>query len=1815
MKEQQQEERERTGEQASESERERERERRREKISIFVKKENSDQIMTKILCHKVCKNSYFKTSTILKFKMPTKLAIFLIGTSAFIVANLLLSLPANAYQLPIQQHLNRERHRLTNTQHVLEPKKPSFNQPLNVPELSFEIQRRSGDAQKGNINNNNDGIFSGADESDELRELHQAVDTVAKLLNEEEQQQKERQHQNQNQHQQHGFDNQGIDLAESSLHVLKTQPELLSENAIREAIKQLEQVQEQERRETMEAESKLRPTIVDNPSGASSDSGSTHLQPEPLKARQATLSGLIEELGDEFTDEQMAAATPEAERVLGQAHMPRTSGKSGESNSNKQSNEKEEQKLSIPQESQHTSSLHTSTQKQPQQEVVHSSSQNSHDKTLLVGQLDSLASELGPALTNDFYTFHADSNGSERGDPASVETLSPAQNTQYQDQSASLPKQQPILSQSDLESAAQTRNSITQQDPAQTPFRQDSNTVRFDFNQPASPDSQQLPQNQPRQLQSITNNQNELIRAFRQQTGANTGSEQYPTTTLIPISGQDSFWRPSEGSQADNTGDIGQQYSRALASGPQTLPPLPQSRFQSSNLSGQFSQPASSSRQAQHIHYTGHSLIPSAQNTPQFQASPQVGSNRERGLVSTTAPLISVLSGSDTSSGNSVLWNPPSTLNPPALAPQPQSTFNSRTQASEQSPNSNLNGDVVGQFYPPPNRGPPSPLFSGSFQGVTESALRNSAIERNFRSQPSPNAPSTSTEANSNVDVTTEERFAPPTTTAQWSPPASSERPVERDVSDSQPRSSFRSLQNNNQRFFSPNDLIGPSSTLSSVNTELPRTLRQNNGPTVMTTTPSSSAPNNTAKKEDMVIYYYYYYDDNKNATVVAKNVTSPPSAASPSNLDAAIEADGGIEDTPYMDDPAPIMNPRPNSPPTSTTTSTTTTSTTTTTATPLFISSTFPSSIHDNRFRNSAASSRAPSGNEYTSGIGKQTTFDRELSSNQFNDFVKPTFVEQPRAPVITTSRGPSTVSKERQSVAEQSFTSTPFSVPSTSSFKPISRVPANRDSHASNRIAPTEPSTFHSSSTHSTPSRLDSGNHHRHQQSIAHSNPAPTLPNTKLQTDLIQNVLNGINISQPRQVLSFSTASTPVSSTASSIGGSTSSSGSNGRSPLSNASRYGTNNNLMLDPYGLDPAAPATLIHSSHASDIPASHHKNWQPTASHQPASHQFSRKPAAVTEASAVSSTSSSENLSSARPQSPIVTRTGSQLFASQRNSNAAVNSGQTPSRAPQPQPQPQPQAGSRVSGSLNRQFFPESNNQVLNSAVNQNRNEQIVRIPPKQTLFEQNPSPPKAQPSRQTSSIPSEDFNGNRLTEESTPRLQSTNGRPSTPDGNTGNGFTRSPIHMTPVSTPSPSLPSSSRAQISSMSEFIPSSPLSTTQPSISTSVSRSFVTPQQVQVTTSISQPTFTSTATSTSTSTSQSSSLTPATLPQQSTSTVQASTSNVPSTTSSSTTTTTATSIATQEPNQPTESSDSASASTRKKFGNRTNRFQTRINSLSASRSTSTTTTTTPSPSVSSTTRRPTTSTTRKSSKQLFPGRRRLSSAQQQSTDTANSSATATTASNSSSTSASSASDSPSMSTSGRSRFGNSFTARTRLSTPSSNQIQEQGSTTQKPTSLFGAQRATSKPRLPFLKPSKPVATATNGTVESGQNSGDLPSSNSSNPTPMDTIPIMFNSDKLMTEKSNVNETGPEDSSEDTSTGSTEDESAEMKKDLVSPTTSNNLMVSEATATAAPSPSTVPDAPSGRNKPKLRPLFASRQRSSSLFGNRRSNSTSTTTN
>lgn len=1771
-------------------------------------------MMTTKLCHKVCKRSnlFKKTFLLPGYKMPTKIpSIFLlIGTLASILASFYVC--ADAYQLPIQQHSNRERHRLTNTQqqqhlqNVLEPKKPSFIQNLNMPELSFDTQHRSDDAQKVT----NDVVNSAENEdSDELRELHQAVDTVAQLLNEEERQQKERQRQQQQQQeQQHSFGAQNLDSSDTSLNVLKTQPELMSEGAIREAIKQLEQVQQQERRDALEAESKVRPIIAENPSSNFANLAPAPLQPQALKAKQATLSGLIEELGDEFTDEQIAAASQEAERILGQSNnLPRITGQSVVENTNKQRNDKEQEKA-LAQEAQYTSSTPISSQKQSQQEATQSTSQNSNEKSLLVGQLDSLSSELGPALTNDFYTFHADSNGAERGETS----ISAPQNNQYQDSAASnSQKQQTAQPHNDLESAAQTRSSIAQ-DPSQAsnPFRQDSNTIRFDFNQPAPISPQPLAPKQPRQLQPLSNSQDELVRAFRQQTGANIGNEQYATTTLIPISSQDNFWRPSGGGQTENIEDISEQYNKALASPQQNSPHLPPSRFQNSNLSGQFSQPVASSRQAQHIHYTGHSLIPSTQSQTQFPAPQQVGNSRDRLFVSTTPPLISVLSNSDTSGGNSVLWNPPATLNPPALAPSPQlqPSFSQRPQSSTQPPSPpSLNVDGIGaQFFAPSNRGPPSPLFSGAFPGVTESSQPRKPISpRDREFKPQLNQNNAVTETNSNVEVTTEGRFAQPTTTTQWSPPAVSDRPVERDVSDSQPRSSFRSSQNSNQRFFPPNDLIGPSTTLSSANTEPPRAPRANTPPAVVTTTPSSPVQNSTAKKEDMVIYYYYYYDDNKNATVVAKNVTSSPSAASPSNLDAAIEADGGIEDTPYMDDPAPIVNPRPSSlKPSSSTTTSTTTTTTTTTASPPPISSTFPNSIHDNRFRSSLTSSKAPSGNDFISGSGRQTSFDRELTSNQFNDFVKPTFVEQPRGPVVMPSRGPLPVSREKQPVSEQSFTATPFSTPFTSSFKPISRLPANRDSHTGNRIVSTEPSVSHTSSTQSNPSRIDSGSHHRHQQPVDQNHPVPhALPNNKLQADLIQNVLNGINNSHPRQASSFSTVPTPVSSSTSSSSSSSISSGSGGasRGPLSNASRYGTNNNLMLDPYGLDPAAPATLVHSSHVTDTSAIHHKNWQPNAS-QGFSHQFNRKPAAVTESSAISTTSSSENPTSARAQSSSANRTGNQHFASQRNSNTATNFAPIPSRAPQ-----QPMPGSRVSGSMNKQFFPESNNQISNNAIDQNRNDQAVGVSPKQVPQEQSSPPLKIQSTRQFSSIPSDDFSGTRLSsEEFNPRLQTTNGRPSTPDGNTGNGFTRSPIQTTPVSTPAPFSPTSSRTQSSTMSESISSSLSSTTQPSISTSVSRSFVTPQQVQVTTSVSQPTVTSTTTVTSTS--QSSPMVPSTTPQQNTSTSQAS---ISSQSNVSNTATTAP-IATQEPSQPTESFDSVNTSTRKRFGNRTNRFQTRINSLSASRSTSTTTSTTSSPLISSTTRRPTTSTTRKSSKQLFPGRRRLSSNPQQSADAANN--TLAVATSSSSSSASTSDSSPASSSPGRSRFGNSFTARTRSSKANSVQIQELSSTTQKPASLFGAQKTSSKPRLPFLKSAKPIAATTNG--EGGQSSGELASGNLSNSVPMDTNPT--SSDKPSTEKSTVNETGSDYPGEDASPGSSDDESAEMKKDLASITPNNNnnntSMVPEATTTAAPSPTTAADAPSSRNKPKLRPLFASRQRSSSLFGNRRSNGNSTTT-
>ena len=1737
---------------------------------------------------------------------------------------LLLFLPSltlsvlGSYQFPIQQNL-------------LTRQRQSLRAP---PPPQVAGRRMSGAGQNAGDEEDSDAR--------QLRQLHQVVDTMAQLLSEEQQQQQQQQQQNQQARSQRS-------LASDMQRQVNRAHDMMSESEIRRALEELERVQQPERRRNPATSTdSVRPQQKHTMAASS-------LRPLQEAPKVTSIESLIEELGDEFLDEQMAVASQEA--LLQQRP-------------NKESQNQDNRGPKMSADGQPASSTPTSNRQ----------SSPSNRSSLFVGQLDSLASELGSDLTNDFYSFQTASSEAERqpGDTLSSDrdqNDAPMQRMQ-QIATSSTVKLTPATNQldgSDLEPAAQTRNTAQHEPLEQPNFGQNQGTIRFDFSQPSSHEPLQRPL-----AVTAQSNSDALARAFKQQmNGIESG---FSTSTLLPIVAPDNFWRPSVSSSSHlegESGDIAQQYNQVARGNQQqqqqNLAPLPASRFQSlSPLGGQFSQPAIP-RQQPHIHFTGHSFISSSNpNGPQTQIiSPnqQQQATRERPFSPTAPPLISVLSGSDTSNGNSVTWNPPPTISPPASSSIPQVNFkpSASTSTTTQASQTNFNTErSAQQFYPGhSNRAPPSTLFDNAFQEPprrqASGGLGGSAEE----------APST-----------TEDLFAPPTTT-QWAPELSdspSPPTIERDVSDSQPRSSVRSLSNN-QRFFSPNDLIGPTSTLASLNTEPPtRSSRFQPAPTVPTTTTSTSGPqagSNSTKKDDMVIYYYYYYDDNKNATVVAKNVSS---SSTPGSIDSAIEADGGIEDTPYMDDPAPVSNlasisdgrgHSSSTPSTTTSTSTSTTTTTTTTTQASSQPSEYEPNVREDK-RLQSASARFPPSTESVGSV-RMSQFDRNLLQP-----ITPNSIlqgEQQRTP--STRLPPIQMTRKPNQEPANPFTSTPANVPSsTVSFKQASGRHTDTIHEPASRLAGSTESSRPLGGHQTSPSRAElstlGGRDHGQ---------GATAPSNKIQKDLIQSVLAGQRRPQAGLSQPISTQATTSINGGNGITSSNSASTHNNRAALSNASRYGTNNNLMLDPYGLDPAAPATLTHSSHssASDGAGSqqHHRNWQ--QSNSAPTHQFNRKPASSfgSEAHLATGVLSTEGpvvpksqmqpASSPKPPPAIQhfspQRNQNQMGAPILNQNPSPTSGSRSAQAGSAGQQSQQPAVSRLSSTStitssqapSRQFFPESNNQLLQQG---DRSTNELTLGPQKSpvsrqqsvqgqfqtvqLQQQQPEPAKEQMqfkpegTRQQQQQQQSEFTGNRLIssseqaddlvrEPAQSRLASGgNGRPASADGNTSNGFTKSPPTQAGQTSSTP-VPFASQKLQPDRPNPIGSSPVSSTQSTISTSVSRSFVTPQQVQVTTSVSQPTITSTSTL-------------ATVTQGSTaaqSSSQSSSSQAPPSASSSSTpltpappqptTSSSTSSAPETAGSTTESADAAGASTRKKFGNRNNRFQTRLNSISSSSVRSTTSSTTPAPSTSTTTRRPTTSTTRKSSKQLFAGRRRLSSGQtaEQAASGGNNNGPSFsgTSSISGNSTAGSSGAADSATTGGfaptRTKFGNTFAARGRSTTAapnaaSSNGNGEPASSSQKP-NLFGAnQRASSKPRLPFMKANSKPSSEGASEAPAELASGSVQGSNSMEAVTQRAPPEGESAAEGV-------EGAPVDSSapiaEEADLASKRDSAAAVAANEQAPNspaaptmTASTTTTTTSTSTTTAAPSQAPDAANGiRSKPKVRPLFASRQRSSSLFGNRRS--------
>lgn len=1799
----------------------------------------------------------------------------------------------------------------------------------------------------------------------QLRQLHQVVDTVAELLNQEDEHQKRS-----------GRSTVGVAPVARDLRAQQSSPDvltasivsaadsidrngvdqlngqqsssnnnngeeqskfaglpadLMSESALRQALEELERVQQQERQEAISAASSPSTAPSQEPSSADVSSHSSRRSEfnyrnnarnsDDVIGRDAprassTIESLIEELSDELIDDQLTAATQEAERLIQNQHQ--------QDQSNRQEPASYDQQRRL-----------AGAEMIAQSTTVPSNSTTMSPSTptsLMVGQLESSSGDLGPSLTNDFYTFHADSIGVKPAERAekNVRQISAA-NEANSNNKLQAPGERIALNAnqrkytSDLESAAQTRDIISHNSNDQLSAqlngynqnqqpRSLSSLTRFDFSQPVQferPELVSSPRPFPSQNVNVDGGANLLGQPFGRAEeslapNADQGN-QFQASTLQPNT--DNFWRPaasSDESQLQNNNrnknnDFLNQALPPFGNPQQELPPLPPSRFQS--LSPQPPSGSQLRQPVEHVHFTGHSFISSPDGRlpaasqfgqpppppPPPPAQPQQSQSRDRAQVGNfgqQSPIISVVSGgSGTTGSNSVTWNPPPL--PPAPPQNAQQFFNQQhfassnaqvpssspapsNQFSQVDPNSGNNsqdGPESDSEQPPasfvttsnPLGGPASPLYRGAFQNVPSSQSQE-------QRRPASNSDSNRFGAFNNFaenrehgsgrhELTTEDIRAPMTvntrTITSSTTAASLSSIAERDLANSRPRStrpsqSEASRQQDN--FYSQEDPIarGPQTPPSSAgqsagdvralrssssqlysetsasSTRSPPLMSSSTPASLVTTTPATNATN----KDDTVIYYYYYYDDNKNATVVAKNISATAAAGSSTSatpLDAAIEADAGIEDTPYMDDPAPLANSRPASsfkpssaqaPPKL---ATTTTSTTTTSTTPFSVST---PSQYSSTARSEARLNRLPvATNEYTTPASRlrgdvsstQSSIargrDQHDSTSHLNPRLNFKHSSNDLASSTHSSAGPQAV-----------FSSTQPTI--VSPQQPASRQ-TQQSSHGNDQIVghnrfvssdALAPSTSSSSSSQGH-SRLTGTSH----SSFAHRNPSVTTLS-------------------------------PVSSSTSTTSAT--------RTSLSNASRYGTSNNMALDPYGIDSTAhEGPLAHptgsTATADSVGAQNHRTWPQTSSAQSASsNQFGRKPQVVTAAPVAIPVSTSVPT---RVDSSGDTMRTNRQFSAQRNQVEPIS--RLPNSSPpqvtaitQPKRQTnlRPQEPSNTNSLLSavRQVFPESNVPASKPSARPldqrelNKFAQPTQAPAIQSVPSSTPQTfsstrliPQARLASTTSTTTSMSVgpsdNGRHSDTDSdsqAPRSSSSfsNGRPTTSDGNTGNGFTRSPLPSIATSPATPTINNLQRelgttnGRVSLLSSFT-SSP-------ISTSVSRSFLTPQQVQVTTSVSPPSTTSTSVSTTSST---------------TSVSMSSSLPVSQPTITTTTTTTSTTTTTPAPMSDgaltTESSDSGSASTRRKFGNRNNRFQTRLSATRLGAATSSSTTTPAPSSTTTSTRRPYVSTTRKSNRQLFTGRRRLGSSslpasgpvtEPTPTQAAPSSTTATFDQNGSTTSTSSSSTQLSAS---RAKFGNSFTPRTRSTTssPTTGSESQAATSSQRP-SLFNSQKVTARPRLPFMKSTKPSATTNSESTEPQSDSGTLASGVITAET---NIPLDGDSDssKLTTKP----QTGSGESStslDNSSSTSTSSEPAQMSRetsasDQSQPTLADMSMTNAArdvppnpttttSTTSAPTSTTEQQVGSGRNKPRVRPLFASRQRSSNLFGNRKNNETSTTT-
>lgn len=1631
------------------------------------------------------------------------------------------------------------------------------------------------------------------EEAQQLRQLHQVVDTMAQMLNEEEQNEAA---------------SRGSLLPKNYQRDSQHPQELMSESAIRQAIEELEQASRLERAahqpsqysNPYEAESRSQPLIAELESSLA-DSPQV---PAQKQQQPAGLESLIEELGDDFLNERLLSGSQEPERLVkAETSLPRSEEKNiqepveSESDIRKfntpgPSLDSTEMPMKVYQQPQLQPQQQQKAAEQRQSPSMQDPSQTEQPRqqqnastvsSLFIGQLDTQEADLGSSLTNEFYTFHEQ--------PIGV-VARPGQQLAEGDSPNVQVKQsvRPPYPANDLDLAAQTRNSISQRD--NRPGREEG-TIRFDFTQPVAVESQL---SQPQQHQggpiNLLPSQGSHIRAPRQHPDSpSLDDPQFSTSTLLPA--PDSFWRPSENfGPATGNGDINQQYSRARATH-ESFPSLPPSRFQSIVPSNQALNSAAN-RQTPHSHFTGHSFLPSNPAQSQYQGPPLIAQGRDKSLTSTSAPIISVLAGGDTVGvGNSVTWNPPAGLgNQLAVQGAPNLNQPVFPVTNQLTPSSTQTPQAFNEFNPPPPQVyptniPRAPLqpqlhnlaqFNSRFQTLPTNRFADQ--EGTHEPRPKLNNVQSSTEFSNAVEATTEDKPEPPTTTSQWFSSSSfAPTSTERHTSDTRPQSSVRSISDD-VGFLPQSGFNGLTSTqvnsIDIARTEPPRGLR-----TIATTTsvPTTLKPPaaqgtstaNATKKEDMVIYYYYYYDDNKNATVVAKNISADHNGAH-LPLNTAMESDGGLEDTPYMDDPAPAPTPvsdpvpvsisqtkpnpiRSNGLPTSTSTSTTSTTTPITAQPPSPISD---ATFQDTRSRFVSNSARAPTLSE------PQTIARISTERNPAREDFRSSSIQTSSADHVRPLQNLRTLtsSSTRQTALEQSEPTapTPYNVPTSTS--------------TSRSKAPLTPNSFNRVSSEPTVTRSSSGTQNENSGSRS---PIPTAPNSKIQTDLISSVLNSIPSQKPQHRLQSSTpvVPTPVSPNAN-----------NNRGPLSNASRYGTSNNFMLDPYGLDPAAPTSLSMPSLSPQMNATsnHIRNWNQHLSPPGTAHQFGRKPSTTANLSTSQPTSSATLNKEPKPQFDSQSRANNSFHPAGLRSSEAVS--QSNVIAPKlASSGPRTNNVQPVAAAPARQIYPEANDPPQPTdrfSSDRIASSQLKQFNVDDTLVKQNDK------LLQGRLISSSEIGPNLQREVVQRPPVIGNGRPSTLESSAGKSFSKSPAQA-PITTSQP--PELSNGQIQEVTDKpIPkpsSSPSPITQSTINTSVTRTFVGPQG-QVTTSVSTPTVTTSSIVT-------------TVTQSTSSSENVSPQAVLSSTQLSATSTTAA----PEISPTSESSETPNSSSRRRFGNRNNRFQTRLSSLTSG-SVRSTSTTTPAPSSTTSTRRPSSTTTRKSSKQLFAGRRRLGST------SADTDALSTTASsNPSSTSSTSSGVESSTQEPNRPKFGNSFTSRARPTT-SSAPSRESSDLTPKP-SLFGAQKPSPKPRLPFMKPTKPVLSQVSSSTESSSSSGQSGSTEN-----LGQDGSTADSERSVTEKvtsSNDITDKSDDVVEDSSGRMSEGDLVEKKEvapvaNAVSEVSADQQVTSAPAVVSSSAPTSGIENSNGRVKPRVRPLFASRQRNSPLFGNRRNNGT-----